>query len=188
MMKKIFALIVLVALNLSAQNIDIAATNAAKPTAETGLPPTAAQRAEQIRAECLQGRRIICGKILKVLPNGLVVDSGYTDLLRPPLNKSWLIPGRVTASRPAGLVESREPESVGVGVVFLTDLPRLRGAKPKQFDYVSLLGYPAGEYTYNSVGTVQKTVRHFSANLLKAVDLNFKTAEKSNPASAAGTK
>jgi len=66
-----------------------------------------------------------------VLPDGLVVDSGYTDLLRPPLNKSWLIPGSVVASRAANVIEGREPESVCVGLVFLEDIPKARGAAGK---------------------------------------------------------
>ena len=186
---KLFATLLLAAFNLSAQNSDFPVTSAAAKT-ETNAPSSNAQRAEQMRAKCLQGRRLICGKILKVLPGGLVVDSGYTDLLRPPLNKSWLVSGRVVASRPASLVESREPESVCVGVVFLTDIPKSRGAgaKPKPYDYVSLLAYPTGLYTYISVGTVQKTVRRFSANLLKAVNLNVEAAGANPADSATGTK
>lgn len=184
---KIIAAIMFAAFSVSAQDKDFAGTNAAAATVATNPPPSAVQRAEQIRAECIQGRRIICGKILKVLPDGLVVESGYTGLLHPPLNKSWLISGSVTASRPVNLVESRAPGSVCVGVVFLTNIPRLRGtsAKPRRYDYVSLLGYPAGQYTYASVGTVKKTVRRFSANLVKAVHLNFETAEKPGADSAA---
>ena len=87
---------------------------------------------------------MICGKILRVLPEGLVVESGYTDLLRPPLTDSWLVPGTVAATRTPNLVESREPGSVCVGTVFLTDLPKARGKKPKPFDFVILLAYPAG--------------------------------------------
>ena len=179
MIAKFFIPVLLAALNLSAQDTRSALTNAAAQL-ETNPPPSKAQRAEHIRAGCLQNRRIICGKILKVLPGGLVVDSGYADLLRPPLNKSWLIPGSVSASRPANAVESHEPEAICVGVVFLTDFPKSRGAsaKPKQYDYVSLLGYPAGQYTYTSVGTVQKTVRRFSANLLTAVNVNSELAAK----------
>jgi len=99
------------------------------------------------------------------------------------LNSSWLIPGSVTANHPAGLIEGREPGTICVGMVYLTNLPRPHGddAQPRQYDYVVLLGYPAGRFTYTSVGTVQKTVRQFSANLLKAVDLNFKAAEKPAP-------
>jgi hypothetical protein len=184
---KFFILILFAARSLFAQTNDLVVTNAAVAKIETNQPPSTAQRTEQIRAECLQGRRIVCGKILKVLPAGLVVESGYPDLLRPPLNKSWLVPGSVSVARAANLVEGREPESVCVGVVFLTDVPKSRGtaAKPKPYDYVILLGYPAGEYTYDSVGTVKKTVRRFSANLLKAVNVNLETAEKSGAASAA---
>jgi len=181
---KCSVLILFVAISVFAQKNDPGFTNA-PPPAGTNLPPASLERVEQIRAECLQGRRIICGKILKVLPGGLVVDSGYTDLLRPPLSQSWLIPGRVAANRPASLVENREPESACVCVVFLTDLPRLRGAKPKPYDYVSLLAYPTGQFTYTSVGTVQKTVRRFSANLLQAVEWNLKAGQSGGGAPAA---
>jgi uncharacterized repeat protein (TIGR03806 family) len=135
----------------------------------TNSPLAVFQSAERVRAECLEGRRMICGKILRVLPDRLVVESGYTDLLRPPLTDSWLVPGDVSATRPPNLVESREPAAVCVGTVFLTDLPRARGKIPKPFDYVILLGYPAGEATYTSVGTVQKTVRRFTGTLAAAV-------------------
>ncbi|HZL79660.1 MAG TPA: hypothetical protein VFC17_12560 [Candidatus Limnocylindrales bacterium] len=187
---KFFAGIFFAAFSLSAQTNDLTATNATAAKVETNQPASRTQRAEQIRAECLQGRRIICGKILKVLPGGLVVDSGYTDLLRPALSTTWLVPGSVIARRPANVIESRQPESVAVGVVFLTDFPKSSGAaaRPKPYDYVVLLGYPAGQTTYTSVGTVQKTVHRFSANILNAVKLNFETAEKSGDSSAAQVK
>ena len=112
---------------------------------------------------------MICGKILRVLPDGLVIESGYTNLLRPPLTDSWLVPGTVSTAPAQNLLESREPGSPCIGTVFLTDLPRLRGRKPKQFDYVVLLAYPAGDHTYTSVGTLQKTVRRFSGTVAAAV-------------------
>ena len=62
---------------------------------QANSPMAAFTHSEQIRAECIQGRRLICGKILKVLPDGFVIESGYTNLLRPWLTDSWLIPGTV---------------------------------------------------------------------------------------------
>jgi hypothetical protein len=190
MIMKYFAAFFFVAFNLSAQTNDFTATNAAAAKVETNQPALNLQLAEQIRAECVQGRRIICGKILKVLPGGLVVESGYTDLLRPALNTSWLVPGNVTATRPKNMIETVRPDSPCVGVVFLADIPKPHGAagRPKPYDYVVLLGYPAGQYTYTSVGDMQKTVRRFSANLLKAVSLNYESAEKSGAAPAAEVK
>ena len=76
----------------------------------------------------------------------------------------------MTAVRAENLVETREPGALCVGTVFLTDLPR---GKPHPYDYVIIAGYPAGEHTYTSVGTIQKTVRRFSANLDKAVKANL---------------
>ena len=135
-----------------------------------------AVRAEQIRAECVAGRRMICGRVLKVLPDGLVVESGYTNLLRKELHGIWLLPGTVVASREPGLVESQQPDSPCVGTVFLTDLPRPRGGakvKVKPYEYVVLRGYPAGSYTYGSVGGIQRTVRRFSVGLETAVNLRL---------------
>ena len=138
----------------------------------TNPPAPAFQSAEQVRLEAIEGRRTVCGKILRVLPEGLVVESGYTDLLRPPLTDLWLVPGTVAATRTPNLVESHEPGAICVGTILLTDLPKGRGKQiaPKQFDYVILTAYPAGEATYTSVGTVQKTVRHFTATLTAAIN------------------
>jgi hypothetical protein len=138
-----------------------------------------AQVVEQMRDACIQGRRSICGKILKVLPEGLVVESGYTNLYREPLTRTWLVPGTVEAGLATNIIESSEPASVCIGVIFLTDYPKSRRAKPKQYDYVIIAGYPEGQYTYTSVGNLQKTVRRFSASLPAAVKMNLQTAKNS---------
>jgi hypothetical protein len=135
----------------------------------------------RIRAECIQGRRTICGRILKVLPDGLVVESGYTSLLRPPLDKSWLAPGTVQAVREPNLVEGNEPGCVCVGLVFLCDIPKSRSAKPKPYDYVVMQAYPAGQYTYTSVATLQRTVRRFAATLQTAILINGDAAGTNSP-------
>jgi hypothetical protein len=149
-------------------------------TAQTNAPQTnpatstnyhlVQQRSEQMRAVCIAERRSICGKILRIFPNGILVESGYTNLVREPLTRSWLVPGTVTASRADNLVESREPGALCVGTVFLSDLPR---GKPKPYDYVIICGYPSGEFRYTSAGAVRKTVRSFSANVDKAVQANL---------------
>jgi hypothetical protein len=141
-----------------------------------------ARRYQQVRMECIQNRRIIAGKIVKLLPEGLVVDSGYTNLMRAPLNSSWLIPGTVTAARPANLVEASQPDAICVGLVFVADLPKGRGAsaKPKLFDYVCLEGFPVGQYTYTSVGDLQRTVREFTTKLQNATRWNFDQQEHPN--------
>lgn len=128
------------------------------------------QHVEELRARCIQERRMICGRIIKILPEGIVVDSGYTNLMRSPLNQSWLIAGTVEAERATNYVESATPDSVCLGQVYLIDLPKPpRGMKPKLYDYVILEGFPMGNHTYTSVGTVQHTVRQFSAKVTTAV-------------------
>src|SRR5262249_21612911 len=115
-------------------------------------------------------RRIICGKILKIMPDGIVVDSGYTNLMRAPLTQSWLIPGAASAERATNFVEKSEPDSICCGQVFLTDLPKPPpGRTPKVFDYVILEGFPMGKCTYTSVGSVQHSVRKFSTKVTNAV-------------------
>lgn len=174
----IFSVLVFVALSAPAQ-INVASVTNNPPAAsgaasqpfesETNSGQSLSQRTEQIRSACIEGRRSICGKILKVLPDGLVVDSGYTNLLRQPLSQSWFAPGTVSASRPANAIERREPDSICIGPVFLTNLPKSRVASPKLYDYVMIEGYPAGQHAYTSVEPVQKTVRTFSASLNAAV-------------------
>jgi len=171
MLMKFLAVFFCAALSLSAQ------TN---PPASGRVVTTVSPNAQAVHEQCVEGRRLICGKIIKILPDGLVVDSGYTNLTQPPLNTSWLIPGRVSAGRPATLIEGRSPGAVCVGPVFLSDLPRGRGPvlKPQLYDYVVVLGYPAGSRTYASVGGVKKNVRWFAANLTKAVDMKLTTGER----------
>ena len=131
---------------------------------------TVLQHAEELRAMAIQNRRIICGKVLKVLPDGIVVDSGYTNLMRAPLNHSWLIPGAVVAGRATSFVEENKPDSTCFGQVFLTDLPKPPpGRKLHVFDYVIIEGFPMGQYTYASVGDVKHTVRKFSTKVANAV-------------------
>jgi hypothetical protein len=149
---------------------------------QTNLDPSIVERVEQMRAACINGRRSICGRVLQILPDGLVVESGYTNLLRSPLNRSWLVPGTVTASRAPNLVEGNEPGAICVGLVVLTNLPKSRRAKAKAYDYVIIEAYPAGPYTYTSVGSLQRTVRRFSTSLEAAVKLNLQGDEHKMPA------
>src|ERR1700760_2210615 len=81
-------------------------------------------QSEKIRQECIEGRRKICGRVLEVTPSGLVVDSGYTGLLEAPLNQSWVTRSNVEPSRPSVQVESAAPDSIAIGLLFLTDLPK----------------------------------------------------------------
>ena len=135
-----------------------------------------AQKSEQIRTACINGRRRICGKVLQIVSEGLVVESGYTNLLRPELSRSWVAPGNVTSSLPPNLVEQNTPGSGCVGLVFVTDIPK----KPavKAYDYVMLEAYPAGQYVYTPVPTVKKTIRRFSVGLVTAVQLNLDAGDK----------
>jgi hypothetical protein len=135
-----------------------------------------AVRAEQIRRDCINGRRLVCGKVLNVLPDGLVVDSGYTDLLRTPLAQSWVIPGSVSAVRNPTILELNEPGTPCVGLVFLTDIPKRQ--QVKNFDYVVMMGYPAGQYIYMPVPNVEKPIRKFTCGLDTAVKLNLAAEEK----------
>jgi hypothetical protein len=133
--------------------------------------PSAGARAEQIRTACVEGRRYVCGKVLQVTADGLVVDSGYPDLLNPPFNKSWVVRGTASINRPSQLLEQKAPDAVCVGLVFLTGIPK----KPEvhEYDYVVLHAYPAGQYQYKPVPGVEKTVRRFSGSLELAVKLNL---------------
>ena len=177
--RMIHALLIAIAVLWSATRLCAAVeTNATGSTPELESNRLGTQQlSEQLRGQCIAGRRSICGKILRIFPDGILVESGYTNLARAPLTKSWLIPGTVTAARGENLVETREPGAMCIGPVFLTGLPR---GKPRQYDYVVIAGYPTGEFTYTSVGTLRKTVRRFSANLDKAVRTNLAAAQENH--------
>ncbi len=76
-------------------------------------------------------------------------------------------------------MEGNEPGSLAIGLVFLTDVPRRQ--KPKQYDYVVLMGYPAGHYVYKPVPGVEKTIRKFAAGVATAVRLNLQAEENIDP-------
>jgi hypothetical protein len=167
------ALLIFFAALLSA----VAQINFPTPAA-TNQAVTVTERAEQIRAQLIQQRRLICGRIVKLLPEGVVIDSGYTNLLLAPLNRAWFTPATAVVPRDHSLVESQTPDAVCVGLVFLTDLPKTPGAKPKQFDYVCLEGFPMGQFTYTSVADLQRTVRKFSTKINLAVRAQLEAEAK----------
>jgi hypothetical protein len=165
-------------LSVAAQTNLLPHTNS-EPASTNILP---AVHAEQLRAKCLEERRCVSGRVLKVFPNGVLVESGYPSLLRDSLHGAWHVPGTVIAARPSNLIETDEPDSICVGTVFLTDLPKMRGGKSEHiepYDYVVLHSYPAGNYTYTSVANVAHTVRRFSGGLETAVKLILE-AEKTD--------
>ena len=141
------------------------------PVAPDPVAVATAVRAEQIRTGCIQGRRLVCGKVLKILPDGLVVDSGYTDLLREPFSQSWVNPGSISVSHNANVLELNEPGTPGIGLVFLTGIPKRQ--KVNAFDYVVMMGYPAGQYIYTPAPNIEKPIRKFACGLDTAVKLNL---------------
>lgn len=172
-------LLVFFSCSFAGAQTNLIATNRVQTNSNTVNQEIArAQEIEKIRQACIQNRRMICGKILKIQPDGLVIDSGYTNLTRYPLNRSWLVPGAALAARATNVIEGRQPDSVCIGLVFLTDLPK--GPKPKLYDYVDLEAFPTGQYTYKSVGELQRTIRKFSCKLTKAVEWELQGRQKQN--------
>jgi hypothetical protein len=133
-----------------------------------------AQRAEQIRTACLQGERHICGRVLQVLPKGLVVESGFTNLLDPHFRQLWRVPGTADIPRHLAPVELDAPGAPCVGLVYLTDLPKRPAVK--LYDYVTIRAYPAGEHAYVPITGVAKSIRQFAVRLSTAVRLNLEAA------------
>lgn len=158
------------------------ATNGPNPPSvgQSGLQqPTqaaAGQNAEQIRTRCIEGRRYVAGRVLQVTTNGIVVDSGYSKLLSPPFNRSWLVSGTASVLRDTSLVEESRPDAVCAGLVFLSNIPKRPAVK--NYDYVVIHGYPAGKYVYVPAPGVEKTIRRFSASLERAVESNLALERK----------
>jgi hypothetical protein len=162
------------------------ATKSAAVHTEKAAPASPATHLEQIRTDCINGRRLICGKVLKIVPGGLVVDSGYTGLLRQPLTRSWVVPGSVPASQNPVAMELNEPGTPCIGLAFLTNIPPR--PKVKIFDYVIIMGYPSGQCVYTPITNVEKTIRKFSASLDAAIKLNLQAQENNSQTNAAGVK
>lgn len=104
------------------------------------------------------------------------MDSGYTALMAPPFNQSWVISSGALVSRDSKVIERSEPASPCIGTVLLTDIPKRPAVK--LYDYVLLQAYPAGEYLYTPVPGVQKSIRKFAAGLDTAVKIKLETGEK----------
>ena len=143
---------------------------------QTNRSIASAERTDQVRNDCIKGRRVICGKVIKVLPEGLVVDSGYTALTKSPFNQSWVVDSGASVKRDSNAFEVNEPGAACVGIVFLTHFPKRPSVK--LYDYVVIQGYPVGQHTYTSVPGVQKTVRKFSAGLDTAIKMNLAAEQK----------
>ena len=79
-------------------------------------------------------------------------------------------------NRDPKILETNEPGSPCIGLVFLIDIPKRPAVK--EYDYVGIQGYPAGQYNYLPVPGVQKTIRKFSAGLDTAIRLNVEAGEK----------
>lgn len=175
---KLLLLFILVTLAGCTTKQAVAPMGKVSPVAPVPPDPaiSTAVRSEQIRKDCINGRRLICGKVLRILPEGLVVDSGYTDLLRSPLGQSWVIPGSVSAIRDPNVLELNEAGTPCIGLIFLTDISKRQ--QVKNFDYVVIMGYPAGQYAYVPVPNIEKPVRKFSCGLDTAVRLNLQAEQK----------
>jgi hypothetical protein len=168
-------------------SITLSARLSAAAQTQTNVPVSASQTANQttvrerdlhaaeIRASCVDGRRCICGKVIKLVPEGLVVASGYTALMFPPFTGNWVIAGGASVKRDTGLLERNEPASPCIGTILLTDFPKRPAVK--LYDYVLLQAYPAGQYLYTPVPGVEKLLRKFSGGLDTAVKLRL-AAEK----------
>jgi hypothetical protein len=153
----------------------LAQNNAAAGATNNASAEAIHERLEQVRTACIAGRRHVCGRVLQVTPAGLVVDSGYPTLLQPPLDHSWITPAVAAPARPDFLMESNAPGAIALGLVCLTDFPRR--PKVRQYDYVALTGYPAGQYDYVPVAGVKKTIRRFAGGLETAVKLSLQAGE-----------
>ena len=88
-------------------------------------------------------------------------------MLRPELARSWVVPANVYVGGTPNLVEEKSPGSIGVGLVFVTAIPKRPIVKP--YDYVILEAFPAGQYTYAPVPNVNKNLRRFSVELETAI-------------------
>ena len=172
-----------------AAHISVAQDKLVQPSAETNHAPALptgkdtsaavpelsakelSQRYEKVRAACIQGRRRICGRVVEIRTNGLVIDSGFTSLLRPELSRSWVAPASVLAERPPNVIEESTAGAPAAGLVLLTNTPRR--PTPKLYDYVIIEAYPAGQYHYKPVPNVDKVIRRFSARIEAAIRQNM---------------
>lgn len=179
-----------ISISIVLAGLAVAGLSAAEPTNASSGPATSqppgpteqaralarAQLAEKVRAECIEARRYVAGRVIEITPKGLIVESGYSALLQPPFNQSWVVHGNATVARDLDAPEEKHPDAVCRGLVLLTATPRRPKVKP--YDYVVIHAYPAGEEQYRPVPGVEKTIRRYSASLETAVQSEVERREK----------
>lgn len=118
---------------------------------------------------------MIAGRVVQVTPEGLVVESGYSKLLSPPFNSSWVVRGTALLQPDPHAVEQNRADAMCVGLVFLCNLPKRPAVRI--YDYVLLHGYPAGEHIYVPVPGIEKTIRRYSGSLERAMERGLHPAD-----------
>lgn len=100
----------------------------------------------------------------------------------------FLVGAGNSGSQPRGQSARKRRAGFGLSRYGLSHgLSQIKKFKPKRFDYVIIEGYPTGQHTYTLLGTIHKTVRRFSAQLSKAVELDIQ-AEPKAPSPDSGVK
>jgi hypothetical protein len=128
--------------------------------------------AERARAEATQkrvqaGSRTVSGKVLQKLSEGLLVDSGADFLAKVGDTSTTITRGAIFKRKTVAFTEVNEPRALCLGLCLLQDDPRYRSIVDG--DYITVLAYPIGQYSYTAVSGGTKTVRKFTASLAKAI-------------------
>jgi hypothetical protein len=123
---------------------------------------------EALRNRVFQTSRIIWGRVVQKLPGGLLVDSGQQAVAGVVRGEpEFEANGNMTTTHKTEADESKEPGAECKGLVFLADYPQYSSAVTG--DYVQILAYQTGEYSYRPASGGQKTARKFTADFEKAV-------------------
>lgn len=121
-------------------------------------------RMAAIRRQVAAAGRVILGNVSQKTSLGLMIFSGQTPVNHPGFG-----------GRDSRLVASRFPRGTEFyGHCLLLDHPKFKGLVDE--DYVEVVAYPCGDYSYQSVGAGGKTIRRFTADFNKAYSGALKEA------------
>jgi hypothetical protein len=123
---------------------------------------------EALRNRAFQTCRIIWGRVVQKLPGGLLVDSGEEPVAEVVKSEpDFEAHGNMTTTYKTEADEAKEPGAECRGLVFLTDLPESNSIGVD--DYVQILAYRSGQYSYRPTSGGQTALRKFTADLDKAI-------------------
>ncbi len=128
-------------------------------------------RVDAVRKSVEANRRLVHGKVIQKIKEGLLISSGAKEVSDAANDSGYQVHknGSVTSWSGGTLVEGDKPGALAIGYILLQDYPAQ--ASVVDDHELTINAYPVGQFVYDSVGGAKKTIRRFTASLPIATEL-----------------